>query len=369
MKRLPVRLAIVLFFAVAISAFKPQPANQHLQTSSADTILFPGEKHFVNMRQLTFGGDNAEAYFSFDGKYLVFQRKNEKEGIPCDQIWMGKIPTAPGEKFTPKLVSTGTGRTTCSYFYPDGKHILYGSTHLAGTACPPVPDRSKYGNKYIWAVYESFDIFKADTNGHIIKQLTNTKGYDAEATISPRGDKILFTSMRNGDLDLYTMDINGRHVKQITKTLGYDGGAWFSPNGKKIIWRASRPKTPEEVKEYKDLLMENLVAPTHMEVWIANADGSEAHQITFLEQANWAPNFTPDGKHVIFCSNHEYKRGFPFNMYLCDLDGKNIEKISHDKSFDAFPMFSPDGKKIVFCSNRNNGGTRDINIFIADWVE
>jgi Tol biopolymer transport system component len=320
-----------------------------------DTIQFDGEKHFANVR--------------FDGKYLIFQKTNPKEGIQCDQIWMGKLPTTPEGKFEPKLVSTGTGRTTCAYFYPDGKHILYGSTHLANTNCPPVPDRSKYGNKYIWAIYEGFDIFKADLNGNIVKRLTSTNRYDAEATISPKGDKILFTSMRDGDLDLYTMDLNGKHVKRITNQLGYDGGAWYSPDGTKIIWRASRPTTESEIKEYKELLAENLVAPTHMEVWIANADGSNAHQITFLEQANWAPNFTPDGKHVIFCSNHEYKRGFPFNMYLTDLEGNGKEKISRDKGFDAFPMFSPDGKKFVFCSNRNNGGTRDTNIFIADWVE
>lgn len=357
-------------FTVALVSFAGNAAHQQPKNTKPvnDTIHFEGEKHFANLQQLTFGGDNAEAYFSFDGKYIIYQRTNPKEGIMCDQIWMGKVP-APGEKFEPKLMSTGTGRTTCAYFYPDGKHILYGSTHLGSTECPPVPDRSKYGNKYIWPIYESFDIFKADLNGKIVKRLTKTKGYDAEATISPKGDKILFTSMRDGDLDLYTMDLNGKHVKRITNILGYDGGAWFSPDGSKILWRASRPTTPEEIKEYKDLLKENLVAPTHMEVWIANADGSDAHQITFLEQANWAPNFTPDGKHIIFCSNHEYKRGFPFNMYLTDTDGKGLEKISRDKGFDAFPMFSPDGKKFIFCSNRNNGGTHDTNIFIADWVE
>jgi Tol biopolymer transport system component len=344
-------------------------SNDLYRTTAADTIHFVEEDHFANVRQLTFGGDNAEAYFSFDGKYLIYQRTNPKEGINCDQIWMGKIPADAGEAFVPKLVSTGLGRTTCAYFYPDGKHILYGSTHLGSKECPPVPDRKKYGNKYIWPIYESFDIFKADTNGHIVKRLTKTKGYDAEATISPRGDKIIFTSMRNGDLDLYTMDLNGNHVKRITRTLGYDGGAWFSPDGTKIIWRASRPTTDEEIKEYKALLSENLVAPTHMEVWIANADGSDAKQVTNLEQANWAPNFTPDGRHFIFCSNHEYKRGFPFNMYIANMDGSQVKKISRDKGFDAFPMFTPDGKKIVFCSNRNNGGTRDTNIFIADWVE
>lgn len=335
----------------------------------SDTIHFPGETHFNNVQQLTFGGDNAEAYFSYDGKYLVFQKTDTKNGIACDQIWMGKLPTAPGEKFNPKLVSTGTGRTTCAFFYPDGKHILYGSTHLGNKECPPVPDRKKYGNKYIWAVYDDFDIFKADTNGNIVKRLTKTKGYDAEATISPKGDLIVFTSMRDGDLELYTMNINGKKVKRITNTLGYDGGAWFSPDGTKIIWRASRPKTEAQVKEYKELIAENLVAPTNMEVWIANLDGSDARQVTNLAQANWAPNFTPDGNHFIFCSNHEYKRGFPFNMYRCNLDGSNMEKISRDKGFDAFPMFSPNGKKIVFSSNRNNGGSRDTNVFIADWVE
>ena len=363
------------FFLILLpSALFLMPGIKHSRTEDVinpkiDTIHFPGENHFDQVQQLTFGGDNAEAYFSFDGKYLIFQKTNTKEGINCDQIWMGKLPQQPGEVFTPKLVSTGTGRTTCAYFYPDGQHILYGSTHLGSVDCPPAADRSKYGNKYIWSIYESFDIFKADTNGNIVKRLTNTKGYDAEATFSPRGDKILFTSMRDGDLDLYSMDPEGGHVKRITNTLGYDGGAWFSPDGKKIIWRASRPTTPEEIKEYKNLLAENLVAPTHMEVWIANADGSDAKQVTNLSQANWAPNFTPDGNHFIFCSNHEYKRGFPFNMYLANLDGGNVQKISRDRGFDAFPMFSPDGKKFVFCSNRNNGGTRDTNILIAKWIK
>jgi Tol biopolymer transport system component len=359
----------VLFYMLGNRPSNNVPSSENIKGSPADTIHFENEDHFSNVRQLTFGGDNAEAYFSYDGKYLIYQKSNAKEGIQCDQIWMGKVPTSASEAFVPKLVSTGTGRTTCAYFYPDGKHILYGSTHLGSKLCPPVPDRKKYGNKYIWPIYESFDIFKADTNGRIVKQLTKTKGYDAEATISPKGDKMVFTSMRDGDLDLYTMNLDGKNVKRITRSLGYDGGAWFSPDGKKIIWRASRPTTEAEIKEYKELLAENLVAPTHMEVWIANADGSGAQQVTNLNQANWAPNFTPDGRHFIFCSNHEYKRGFPFNMYLANMDGSNVKKISRDKGFDAFPMFSPNGKKIVFCSNRNNGGTRDTNIFIADWVQ
>lgn len=333
-----------------------------------DSTHFAGEDHFRNIRQLTFGGDNAEAYFSYDGKYLVYQRTDVKNGIPCDQIWMGKIPETADEKFEPWLVSTGTGRTTCAFFYPDNKRVIYASTHLGGKECPPVPDRSKYGNRYIWPVYSSFDLFVANRKGKIKKRLTKTGGYDAEATISPDGKTIVFTSMRDGDLELYTMNLKGKKIKRITNALGYDGGAWFSPDSKKILWRASRPATEAEQKEYKELLAEGLVAPTKMEVWIANADGTDARQITSLGQANWAPNFTPDGR-VIFCSNHEYKRGFPFNMYLVNTDGTGLEKISRDKGFDAFPMFSPDGKKVVFCSNRNNGGTRDTNIFIADWVD
>jgi Tol biopolymer transport system component len=342
-----------------------------LQFSSRaqDSLQYADERHFKNTRQLTFGGDNAEAYFSFDGKWLVFQKTNLKEKIPCDQIYVGRIPVKEGDKFEPKLVSTGTGRTTCGAFLKDNKRIVFASTHLFGVECPPVPDRAKYGNKYIWPLYPSYDIFISDLKGRIKERLTDHEGYDAEATISPDGKQMLFTSTRDGDIELYIMNFKTKETKRITYELGYDGGAWFSPDGTKIIWRASRPKTPEEIKEYKDLLAENLVAPTRMEVWIANADGSNAKQVTELGQANWAPAYMPDSKKIIFASNHEYKRGFPFNLYTINEDASGLTKISRDKGFDAFPMFSPDGKKIVFCSNRNNGGTRDTNIFIADWVD
>lgn len=351
-----------------ITAFKTVSSPVPNTIPVADTLQYPEETHFKNLQQLTFGGDNAEAYFSFDGKYLIFQRTSPKDGIPCDQMFVGKVP-APGEKFEYKRVSTGKGRTTCGFFTKDGKHIIYASTHLGGDNCPPVPDRSKYGNKYIWPLYASFDIFMADLDGKIVKQLTNSAGYDAEATLSPDGKKMIYTSVKDGDIELYIMDLQSGKEQRITHSLGYDGGAWFSPDGKKIIWRASRPKTDTEIKEYKDLLAENLVAPTNMEVWVANADGSNARQVTAYGQANWAPAYMPDSKRIIFASNHEYKRGFPFNLYTIHEDGTNLQKISRDKGFDAFPMFSPNGKKIVFASNRNNGGTRDTNIFLADWVE
>jgi TolB protein len=360
---------LILFSIVIATIFSSCSNSSKIAVKPiADTLRYTDEAHFKNIQQLTFGGDNAEAYFSFDSKWIIFQRTNLKEGINCDQMFIGKVP-AVGKPFTYKKVSSGKGRTTCGAFLNDGKHIVYASTHLGADTCPPVPDRKKYGNKYIWPLYESYDIFMADLKGNIVKQLTTAKGYDAEATISPDGEQMIYTSDKDGDIDLYIMNLKTGAEKRITNTLGYDGGAWFSPDGTKLIWRASRPKTEAEIKEYKDLLAENLVAPTNMEVYISNTDGSNVRQVTRFGQANWAPSYFPDSKRIIFASNQEYKRGFPFNLYSINEDGSNLQKVSHEKIFDAFPMFSPDGKKIIFCSNRNNGGTRDTNIFIADWVD
>ena len=352
----------IYFYVLAVVCMLPTLAF------AQDSLNYADEKHFKNIRQLTTGGDNAEAYFGFDNEHITFQRTNNTEGVPCDQIFYGSIPKKMNKSFTYKLVSTGKGRTTCAYLLPDKKHLLYASTHLAADTCPPVPDRSVI-KKYVWPIYSTYDIFVADFNGKISKQLTNTPGYDAEGVVSPKGDKIVFTSLRKGDLDIYTMNLDGTNVKQITHDLGYDGGPCFSPDGKKIVWRASRPKTEEEITEYKNLLAQGLVMPTKMEVFTANIDGSEMRQVTHLGKANWAPSFAPDGKRIVFASNHEYERGFPFNLYLINEDGTGLEKISHDKGFDAFPMFSPDGKRFIFSSNRNNKGSRDTNVFVCDWID
>jgi TolB protein len=327
------------------------------------------EPHLKNLRQITFGGDNAEAYFSPDGTKLSFQTNNPKWGLKCDQIyWLSTQPEKGDSAFQPHPVSNGEGRTTCSYYLPGNKEILYASTYKAGKECPP-PPAPRGDKKYLWAVYPEFDIFVADEKGRIRTQLTNSPGYDAEATVSPKGDKIVFTSDRSGDLELWIMDIDGKNQKQITSGLGYDGGAFFSPDGKKLVFRASRPTTETEIKEYKDLLKEHLVAPTNMEIYTCNVDGTDLKQVTHLGKANWAPFYHPSGKKIIFSSNHHSQRGYDFQLYLVNEDGSGLERITQESMFNAFPMFSPDGKKLVFSSNRNNGGGRDTNLFIGEWVE
>ena len=332
------------------------------------SLILPGEAHFKSLRQLTFGGDNAEAYWSFAGDKLVMQATNPAWGDSCDQIFVFDPFQDDLAAAKPKLISVNGGRTTCSYFRRGDSLLLYASTHLAGSACPPVPERQP-GGKYVWPIYETFDIFVSDLEGNIRRQLTDTPGYDAEATVSPTGDRIVFTSMRDGDLELYTMNIDGSDLKRVTNTIGYDGGAFFSPDGTKLVWRASRPGTPEEVKEYQDLLDQGLVMPTNMEVFVANADGSDARRITDLGNANWAPFWHPSGEKIVFASNHASQRGFPFTLYMIGIDGTGLEKVSDGDTFDAFPVFSPDGRHLVFSSNRNNHGTRETNLFLAEWQE
>lgn len=365
MKTLFISILLICSFLI-VKAHGPD--TNRVAAKPANILHYPQEKHLKNIKQLTFGGDNAEAYFSFDNKKITFQANNKAWGDSCDQIYTAHLSSTAMDRTKPDLISTGKGRTTCSYFMPGDSTIIYASTHLVNPACPVVPPRRTDG-KYVWSIYDSFDIFVAELNGKIVKQLTNTPGYDAEATVSPKGDKIVFTSIRSGDLELYTMDIDGGNVKQVTFGLGYDGGAFFSPDGTKLIFRASRPTSEEDVKIYKDLLAEGLVMPTKMELFTCNVDGSDLKQLTTLGQANWAPFFHPSGKKVIFASNHKATRGIPFNLYMIDIDGKNLEQLTFDGFFDAFPMFSPDGKKLIFSSNRNNNGTRDTNLFIADWVE
>jgi len=355
---------VTLIFACKQNSTDTQNSTTN-STEKEVNHIYPQEKNLANMKQLTFGGDNAEAYFSFDNKNLVFQAANEKWDAPCDQIFMMSTDGYEGEKAP--MLSTGKGRTTCSYFMPGNLEILYASTHLRDEKCPESV-RSVDG-KYVWPIYDSYDIFVADIEGNTRGQLTHAPGYDAEATVSPDGKKIVFTSTRSGDLELYTMDIDGSNVQQVTDGLGYDGGAFFSPDSKQLVFRASRPTSDEEVKAYKDFLAKGLVQPTNMEIYVCNADGTGMQQVTKLGKANWAPYFHPSGEKILFSSNHHSKSGRKFNIFSINVDGSGLKQITFDEAFDAFPMFSFDGKKLVFSSNRNNGGTRDTNVFIADWVE
>ncbi|GAB1403876.1 hypothetical protein MASR1M74_10540 [Lentimicrobium sp.] len=358
----------IYFMSGAAIVLHDPPVTGQPGIAADTTIHYPQEKHLKNIRQLTFGGDHAEAYFSSDNSMIVFQAKNQSWNAPCDQIYYFRFKDGDMSKTIPPLLSNGLGRTTCSFFLPGDSTVLYASTRSGSDACPPEPERRTDG-KYLWPIYEDFDIYVADLNGNLVDTLIKSPGYDAEATVSPNGDLIVFTSDRTGDLELFTCNIDGSNVKQITYGLGYDGGAFFSPDGKKLVFRSSRPKTPEEIKEYKDLLKEGLVAPTQMEIYTCNVDGSDLKQVTNLGKANWAPYFHPSGEKIIFSSNHASTRGFEFNLYMINIDGTGLERITYDHVFDSFPMFSYDGKKLIFSSNRNNGGTRDTNIFIADWVD
>jgi Tol biopolymer transport system component len=365
MKALSVTISMLFLFSACNTGQTPK---NNEQTAGSDSLRYAREKHLQNIRQLTFGGDNAEAYFSFDDKKVTFQTNNPGWGLECDQIYYFEPASAQMDKQPPQLISTGMGRTTCSYFMPGDTTILFASTHAGDHSCPHVPPPRDDG-KYVWPIYDDYDIYVSDLEGNIVDTLTREPGYDAEATVSPNGDQIVFTSLRSGDLELYTMNIDGSDVKQITFELGYDGGAFFSPDGSKLVFRSSRPKTEEEIKTYKDLLAQGLVMPTNMEIYVCNVDGSDLRRVTNLGKANWAPFFHPSGEKIIFSSNHASERGYQFNLFMVNLDGTGLEQVTFDPVFDAFPMFSFDGKKLIFSSNRNNKGTRDTNLFLADWVE
>ena len=315
----------------------------------------PGERHFARIRQLTFGGENAEAYFSRDGKRLIFQ--STRDGRTCDQQYVMNVDGSGVHR-----VSTGFGKTTCGYFFDADRRIFFASTHAADTACPPKPDPSK---GYVWGL-DPYDIYVANPDGSGLRRLTNYGVYTAEGTLSPDGQTIVFTSLKDGDLDIYTMRTDGSNLKRLTFQPGYDGGPFFSPDGKKIVYRAWHP-TDTALVSYRELLRQRLVRPNRMEIWVMNADGSDQHQITNLGGANFAPYFTPDGRKIIFSSNYKNPKSRDFELYLVNPDGSGLEQVTHHPEFDGFPMFSPDGTKLVWASGRSSR-EGELNLFLADWV-
>ncbi len=319
----------------------------------------PGERHLRNIRQLTFGGNNAEAYFSPDGRRLIFQRQ-ERVDQGCDQQYVMNVDGSGLQR-----VSNGRGRTTCGYFYDGGRRILYSSTFDSSPECPAPPDRSQ---GYVWPL-NNLEIYTAWTDGTDLRRLTRNDAYDAEATVSPDGKRIVFTSTRDGDIELYTMKVDGTEVRRVTHRVGYDGGAFFSPEGDRLVWRAMYPETAADSADYRRLLARRVVRPTRLELWVAEADGSNARQVTRLGAASFAPFFHPDGRRIVFASNYPDPRSRNFDLYLVGVDGSGLERVTTSPEFDGFPMFSPQGRRLVFASNRHAGERGETNIFIADWVE
>jgi TolB protein len=319
----------------------------------------PGERHLQRLRQLTFGGNNAEAYFSPDGRHLIFQRQ-EQVTTGCDQQYV--MRTDGGDL---RRISNGLGRTTCGYYYDGGRRVLYSSTFADGPACPPRPD---YSQGYVWPL-DNLEIYTARPDGSDLQRLTRNDAYDAEATVSPDGRRIVFTSTRDGDLELYTMNVDGSDLRRVTHRLGYDGGAFFSPDGRHLIWRAMYPATATDSADYRRLLGQRLVRPSRLELWTADADGGHARQVTRLGAASFGPSFHPDGRRVIFASNYPDPKSRNFDLYLVGLDGGGLERVTTSGEFDGFPMFSPDGRRLVFASNRHGQERGETDIFIADWIE
>jgi TolB protein len=343
--------SLIMIIAGCQSSDKP--------VAKEDPYLLPGEKRLNNIQMLTQVGENAEAYLSFDQQRIIYQSTSGE--FYCDQQFIMNL-----DGTNQQLVSTGKGRTTCGYFLPGDSTILYASTHLADENCPPPPDMSR---GYVWKLYDSYDIFLADLHGNILKQLTDTPGYDAEATVSPRGDKIVFTSLRSGDPEIYTMDLEGSNQQRLTFEKGYDGGPFYSWDGSKIVFRASRPKNEKELADYEDLVVNGLVRPTTLEIYVMDADGKNIRQVTNFGKASFAPFFHPDNQRIIFSSNVQSTNPRNFDLYLVNSDGSGLERITYNETFDGFPIFTADGKFLVFCSNRFNQKEGDTNIFIAKWID
>lgn len=340
------------------SASTPSHGSHGQRPPEPSGTWFEGENRLSNVTQVTFGGQNAEAYWSADGTRLIYQWTTPEGG--CDQIY-----TMNADGSDRKMVSTGQGRTTCSYFIPGSERLLYASTHHADAACPASPDHSQ---GYVWPLYNSYEIYTSNSDGSDLQRLTTNDAYDAEATVSTDGTWILFTSTRDGDIDLYKMRVDGSEVTRLTHEPGYDGGAFFSRDGSKIVFRASRPAPGKELDEYRALLLQGLVRPKQLEIYWMNADGSGVTRVTNNGAANFAPYFTPDTKRILFSSNLGDPKARDFNLYLVDLDGNHLEKVSTCTSFDGFPMFNPKGDKLAFASNRNGSVPGETNIFVADWI-
>ena len=343
----------------SVSSFTAAGAPQAPATAGAPAQAPGGtERHLRNLRKLTSGGENAEAYFSKDGTRLIYQ--STRPEYPCDQIYTMNLDGSDKRR-----VSTGTGRTTCGYFYPAGDEIVFASTHEFSAACPPRPS---FERGYVWPIHTGYEIYRVRADGSGLRPLTRSAGYDAEATIAPDG-LITFTSVRDGDMEIYTMKGDGSDVRRLTTRPGPDGGPFFSFDGKSIVFRGRSLEPGKELDDYRTLLKEGLWRPTQLELFVMDRDGRNLRQVTKLGGANFAPSWHPDGKRVIFASNIHDPKGRDFDLYLVNVDGTGLQRVTHNATFDGFPMFSPDGTHLVFASNREAAGPGETNVFVAEWVE
>jgi Tol biopolymer transport system component len=356
--RLDRRAVLRLGLAGTAAALGDLVRARRVRARAAPLPVDARERRLANLRQLTFGGQNAEAYWDWSGTRLIFQ--STRPPFACDQIFSMR---ADGSEV--RLVSTGRGRTTCGFFFPDGRRVIYASTHLAGAECPPPPDRSR---GYVWPLYPGWEIFAADADGGNLARLTDHDGYDAEGAVSPDGRRIVFTSLRDGDLDLYQMDADGTNVRRLTSEPGYDGGAFFSWDGRLIVFRASRPEGAEDLAEYRALLRQSVIRPRRLDLYLMNADGSGLRRVTHIPAANFAPFLHPNGQQIIFASNLHGADGRGFALYLINTDGSGLERVTFADTFASFPMFSRDGTKLVFCASRQASSRGELNVFVADWV-
>lgn len=356
-------LALSILGSCQTPTTKPETDSAQGKTA----LLYPGEeKHLKNIKQLTFGGQNAEAYFSSDGNWIIFQ--SQRGGRACDEMYVMKIDGTELRK-----VSTGKGRVTCGYLLGSNPiknqpaYTLYASTHADSADCPARPAMA---TGYAWPIYSTYELYTGSfERPENLTQLTSNKFYDAEATVSGDQRNIVFTSTRDGDLDLYTMTADGKNVKRITNDLGYDGGAFFFHDGKRLIYRAFHPETEEEIKTYKENLKNGFYKPTWLELFYIGVDGKNKTQITHLKGASFAPYMYPSDNRVIFSSNYKDEMRRRFNLFAVNIDGTDLEQITFSDQFDSFPMFSPNGTKLIWASNRNGTVPHETNLFIADWVD
>jgi Tol biopolymer transport system component len=348
-------ISLIALAMIASAASCARVDDSVTQDPSKPVAAEASESHLTNVRQLTFGGENAEAYWSSDGQSITFQ--STRDGRTCDQQYVMRANGSDVRK-----ISAG-GKTTCGFFYDGDRRVFFASSHAADTACPPRPDASA---GYVWPL-DPFDIYTVAPDGSDLQRLTNYGTYTAEGVLSPDGKKIVFTSLKDGDLDIYTMNVDGTDIRRLTNTRGYDGGPWWSPDGSKIVYRAHHPADAAELAHYDSLLARKLVRPSRVELFVMNADGSDQRQITRLGGANFGPSWTPDGNRIVFSSNYENPRSGNFDLYVVNLDGTGLERITTRQEFDGFPMFSPDGKKLIWASNRHAGAPGETNLFVAEW--